>query len=529
MWKSITALFLYLLYSAACCQWHCGHESWQNFAVQRRRLAEGDRRLQERDNTWQPIRISVYWGSLDISSGMEQKLRAAVAGSVNWLQHVLSVKPVRTSWRLASQSCGNVEFTGSILTDSFSADYVFFVQADDDEDNGLAGSAVYCEQDDATGQPVVGVFYFNANAHKDVADEYILRTAIHEMTHALGFTPSLYSQYLQSDGSHYAASSILITERVRDATVLKLALPHLVAKARTAFGCSTLDGIELEQQGNNGTAGAHWEKRIMYNDFMVGDVDVFDFAYTDVTLALFEDMGWYDVSYQYTTSVVWGYRSGCAFLDKKCVSNGLPITSDFCTDKTGSVPMCDFTHLRKGTCNLITYEDSLPAAFQYFSSPKLGGKDGFLDYCPVVKPSADGNCRDLDSVELEEDYGEQAGEDARCVTGNYSKSGSGKEHAACHSVRCSGSTAIITIGSTTVTCPESGGDVEVSGFPGVLHCPPSSILCRQLPCTSNCHGFGYCSSASTCVCDDGSESCTESYSADSALLFHSGLLWLLAN
>ena len=42
----------------------------------------------------------------------------------------------------------------------------------------------------------------------------------------------------------------LITENVRE-------------EARDHFGCPSLPGLELENQGNVATLGSHWEKRIL--------------------------------------------------------------------------------------------------------------------------------------------------------------------------------------------------------------------------------------------------------------------------
>ena len=33
-------------------------------------------------------------------------------------------------------------------------------------------------------------------------------------------------------------------------------------EARSHFGCDTLEGAEIENQGGSGTAGSHWEKRL---------------------------------------------------------------------------------------------------------------------------------------------------------------------------------------------------------------------------------------------------------------------------
>ena len=33
-------------------------------------------------------------------------------------------------------------------------------------------------------------------------------------------------------------------------------------EARSHFGCDTLEGAEIEDQGGSGTADSHWEKRL---------------------------------------------------------------------------------------------------------------------------------------------------------------------------------------------------------------------------------------------------------------------------
>jgi leishmanolysin-like peptidase len=35
------------------------------------------------------------------------------------------------------------------------------------------------------------------------------------------------------------------------------------------FGCSTLNGVELENGGGPSTAGSHWEARILHEEIMV--------------------------------------------------------------------------------------------------------------------------------------------------------------------------------------------------------------------------------------------------------------------
>lgn len=45
-------------------------------------------------------------------------------------------------------------------------------------------------------------------------------------------------------------------------TMQMIVTPRVVAEVRAHFNCSELEGAELEDQGEEGTALTHWEKRI---------------------------------------------------------------------------------------------------------------------------------------------------------------------------------------------------------------------------------------------------------------------------
>lgn len=49
---------------------------------------------------------------------------------------------------------------------------------------------------------------------------------------------------------------------VVDREVQLMVTPRVVQEVRSHFNCSTLEGAELEDQGEEGTALTHWEKRV---------------------------------------------------------------------------------------------------------------------------------------------------------------------------------------------------------------------------------------------------------------------------
>ena len=68
------------------------------------------------------------------------------------------------------------------------------------------------------------------------------------------------------------------------ATVYKLITPKVIAAAREHFGCSTINGVYLENEGDSGSAGAHFEKVHYGNELMTAQ-DVRIPAFSKIGLA----------------------------------------------------------------------------------------------------------------------------------------------------------------------------------------------------------------------------------------------------
>jgi leishmanolysin-like peptidase len=87
-----------------------------------------------------------------------------------------------------------------------------------------------------------------------------------------------------ADGVVQHPVHLMVTERVRE-------------EARRHFNCTDLEGAELENQGGDGTALTHWEKRLFENEAMTG-THTQNPVYSRLTLALMEDSGWYKANYR---------------------------------------------------------------------------------------------------------------------------------------------------------------------------------------------------------------------------------------
>ncbi|KAA3676501.1 leishmanolysin-like peptidase [Paragonimus westermani] len=211
---------------------------------------------------------------------------------------------------------------------------------------------------------------------------------------------------------------------IRKTKILKT--PMLLATAREHFNCSTLDGVDLENQGNGLTAAMHFEKRLVMNELMSGSI-LRRAVVSKLTLAFFYDSGWYDVDMSQAEPLTWGRNLGCDFVLKSCYehieTHKHGYSSASCsTNLTNSVnfngdvmnpyfissgmnatilPWCNEVTLSSrclsdenalGFCDLNNLHFNLEPQFQYFSKldnvpdnqlSSYGGRDVLADYCPM--------------------------------------------------------------------------------------------------------------------------------------------------
>lgn len=69
----------------------------------------------------------------------------------------------------------------------------------------------------------------------------------------------------------------------------------------------------MRLENAKGSAGSHWEKTVIENEFMVGIMSLHDAIYSNFTFSLLEDSGWYKPLYKNVDVVDWGKNKGCDF------------------------------------------------------------------------------------------------------------------------------------------------------------------------------------------------------------------------
>ena len=451
--------------------------------------------VQSRDLQYRNLRITTIYLDLALSSTNLQSFKYNIVnGAINWYTKAIKTKRLTDSLdisSLADQSCGPLEFNFSRLASTYeNTDVLIFIGAYETS-NQTSALSFTCAWEKDSFQPLVGVISYFLTDFESVSYEYLYSTMVHQMAHILVFNEKYYSKF---KGLVY--DDVVLQAEERETTVYKVQTDGVKTRARELFSCTTLDGLELES-----TSLSHWEKRLMNDEFMTIDSNISDITYSPASLALFNDSGWYISDLSYSSLVPWGKDAGCPFTTSKCVINQVATNSYFSVDINNE--RCDYKKLNKGKTNIKLYDADLPVYYQYFPNPTKGG-DMYADYCPYVAPNPDGNCRGLGakSTLIRSQYGENIGENSRCIEGNFTKDTDSPWHATCHVVTCYENWVDIQIGDTVATCPFSGGFVGVTGYVGVVECYYSAQLCTQKPCPNACSGLGYCDKG-VCYCDNG--------------------------
>lgn len=109
-----------------------------------------------------------------------------------------------------------------------------------------------------------------------------------------------------------------INIRGKDTTYLNL--PKLTDYAKLYFGCNDIHGVEMENQGGVGSIGNHFEHRMVRDDLMNSAHD-YDRQFTEFLALVLEETHWYRVNRQYVGQSITGYKAGCDYINKKCVTS----------------------------------------------------------------------------------------------------------------------------------------------------------------------------------------------------------------
>ena len=103
--------------------------------------------------------------------------------------------------------------------------------------------------------------------------------AIHEIGHLLGFSSAFCEKTPGYSFLGFSGSGHTMVQDAPSGLHKQIITPRVLAKGREFFDCASLTGVEIEDAGGGGTAGSHWESRILKNDVMSGAANANDKSY----------------------------------------------------------------------------------------------------------------------------------------------------------------------------------------------------------------------------------------------------------
>eukprot|EP01062_Namystynia_karyoxenos_P031919 TRINITY_DN2361_c2_g1_i1.p1 TRINITY_DN2361_c2_g1~~TRINITY_DN2361_c2_g1_i1.p1 ORF type:complete len:727 (+),score=129.15 TRINITY_DN2361_c2_g1_i1:78-2183(+) len=334
--------------------------------------------------------------------------------AVEWFSRALLVTPVRGSLRVSGQrqqgcapgSCPQVPYCGVTVSQEHvsagveDADHVIYISAVPTEGDTLAW-AWTCLTDQSE-RPIATHVNFGAQTiDPDVATDSIeyrnyVGVAVHEIMHGLGFSdqwwegdyPTWFVDHCSALGRQGCKPYETRAERGQ-AEVHRIVTPEVVRTLREYSGCYNLTGAEIENEGDAGSKGSHWEKRIFGNEGMTPSSGLLEGEWSPMTLAYFKDTGHYDVDYsQVSADYAWGRGKGCSFWNDKCneIEPELLRFPEYCfpRDPTQVMHGCDFHLIGPADCDVDNVSNGVPTEFKYFADhPTYGAVSNFVDHCPT--------------------------------------------------------------------------------------------------------------------------------------------------
>lgn len=445
---------------------------------------------------WEPIRIYIDYSNLDsqnIDTNLVSNLKQTMEQSIQMFHALLKVRQL-TSKLVVNGLCNGKVLSQEVRETGVEADVIMAVMYESDStSNTTEAYSTTCRSDVLTKRPLVGTMTFTSltNFTKPQALEYYIQLTLHEMTHILVFYTVNYARFINPDNMEVLGlDKVIQTSFINGMQRNLIVTPKVVQAARKHYNCSTLQGVELENQGGEGTSGVHWESRLMLGDLMISE-NYEEITLSEMTLALFEDSGWYKVNYYTGGLFRYGKNEGCDFLNKKCVKNNeTDFKNEFCI--TSLSGMCTSGRLAKGYCSVRKLQSSISNDYNYFSSPTIGGYT-LADYCPIVRSDDNNDFYYSNSCVSGLNFypaslGETICPTCSCFISslipNSDSSVSkyiGTSFPICYMVKCNYVSFYYTIevNGKIVKCPKEGGFVTYEGYSGQLHCPHFYSICTN--------------------------------------------------
>ncbi|EGR34104.1 leishmanolysin family protein, putative [Ichthyophthirius multifiliis] len=190
----------------------------------------------------------------------------------------------------------------------------------------------------------------NFDMTDSIVFEDLFEIVVHEITHILGSNAKGIAKWVTADGLPHVDPIIKL--QIRGIESYLLATPNVLKFAREYFGCPSLPGMSLENQGSLSSLGSHWEMTVIQDEYMNGNLALIQTYFSGFTANLLRDTGFYaEINESMEEKTFYGKGQGCEHILDACRSE----KREYCknTDKF----VCDYYHNGSSGCQSNIFND----------------------------------------------------------------------------------------------------------------------------------------------------------------------------
>ncbi|KAL4452842.1 hypothetical protein ABPG74_002407 [Tetrahymena malaccensis] len=424
-----------------------------------------------------------------IRSSCEKAIKIAS----NFFSNLITIVPKPAGsmqWDLKLNKCGEASIPAADKTTDKDSDLHLYITFTEEPQDTYLAYAGWCRFIKALG-PTHGKVNFNLGRLKSytLANSFyfqdLVGIVIHEITHVLGFSGNDIANWVDSKKWPYV--NPIVEQTVRGLKTKFLRTPNVLEFAKKYYGCKTIPGMPLENQGGQGSSDSHWETTVVLDEIMNASPPNTIPIFTGFTAALLRDTGFYvSINSKMEEKSFYGKDAGCSFITGACDDK----KREFCP--VGSqVQKCDYYYHGIGKCSPSKYLD---------------------DKCETLRTFMNARCFDdsnnfQNNPQFKNDMGVSVGSNSKCFNSSLisEKNQPIKEQGMCYSYTCTFfNKLVVNVGGTKVTCSKNGEQLKVPGYSGLLTCPEKldQFCAFNKYCPNNCNSNGYCNNG-TCICMNG--------------------------
>jgi len=395
------------------------------------RIEEGDIEPGKSEEDYKHIRVNIDWSLFkenvkDTNQVFAKALKKEIIPrSIKVFEKLLRVRRLKRKLKFPLVfNCERYKVPEYLRTEGVNSDIVIFPIIEESGEfikEKIEAAALYCSQSTLDGRPLMGFIEYRPDllAGDEYHIDYHIWLSIHELMHVFAFNDSLFPYFIDPITGKKLGQENVMQKQVINGMDMNFVVSNKVKElAREHFNCPTAIGVPLENKGSEGSKDGHWNRKAMNGDVMLAK-SFGENLISDITLALFEDSGWYKVNYELSNVFFWGKNKGCDFLYcKDCFEQNEVDTQkhiyrvkskyprEFCSNFNN--PVCSTHNIFRGSCYVRDTIDKMSSNIKVnpFTQLGFGGSDNYMDYCPSAMEDKGyqtyygGSCRVGSTVQL---------------------------------------------------------------------------------------------------------------------------------